>query len=133
MRVLLLVGLLAVTAACGAYSFPSSSTSTSYGTVTGHVTALPCSPVENPDGPCKARPAGGVDIDFSSDQGGPFLTRTGADGSFTIGLPGGVWKVTLKTMRVISGPSSVTVQAGATVVADYVVDSRIRMPVPGTA
>ena len=33
-------------------------------------------------------------------------------------------------MRVISGPPVVTVKAGATVVADYVVDSGIRTAVP---
>jgi hypothetical protein len=97
----LLAGLVAVTAACAGYSFPSSSGA--YGTVTGQVVAVPCSPVENPEAPCKARPAGGVEIDFSS-NGQSFTTRTGPDGTYTLSLPPGTWTVALKTVRVISGP-----------------------------
>jgi hypothetical protein len=33
-------------------------------------------------------------------------------------------------MRVISGPPAVTVAAGSTVVANYVLDSGIRVPAP---
>jgi hypothetical protein len=130
MKLVFLVALVVLTAACGAYRFPSSSTH--YGTVTGHVTAVPCSPVENPepDGPCKALPGAGIAIEFSNDQGQSFVTKTAADGSYSIRLPVGTWRVTLKTLRLISGPSTVTVDADSTVVADYVVDSGIRMPVP---
>ena len=126
-KAVLLAGLVAVTAACGGYSFPSGSGS--YGTVTGQVVSVPCSPVENPDAPCKPRPAGGVEIDFSG-NGQSFVTRTGADGTYSLGLPAGTWTVALKAARVISGPKTVTVRSDASVVADYVIDSGIRMPLP---
>jgi len=46
-------------------------------------------------------------------------------------LHGGKWAVAIKGyMRVISGPATVTVEAGGSVVANYVVDSGIRVPVP---
>jgi hypothetical protein len=123
----LLAGLVAVTAACAGYSFPSSTGA--YGTVTGQVVAVPCSPVENPDAACKPRPAGGVEIDFSG-GGQSFATRTGADGRYTLGLPPGTWTVALKKVRVISGPKTVVVRSDASVVADYVIDSGIRVPGP---
>jgi len=127
MRLLFLAVLVAVTAACGAYNFPSGSSA--YGTVTGRVTAVPCSPVQNADNACTPRPASGVEIDFTN-GGQSFATRTGPDGTYSIGLPSGTWTVKLKSERMITGPSTVTVKADATIVADYVVDSGIRVPVP---
>jgi hypothetical protein len=129
MRFLFLAALVAVTASCGAYNFPSGSAS--QGTVTGRVVAVPCSPVQNPDNACTPRPAAGVEIDFTDGQGGELLTtKTGPDGAYSLQLPAGTWTVTLKTTRVMSGPSTVTVKAGAKTVADYVVDSGIRVPAP---
>ena len=131
-------GLLAalvvfLVAACGAYQFPGGPPAGS-GTVTGQVTVIPCGPVEpaQPDfAPCKMRPAAGVEIDFTSDRGTVFSAKTGSESRYTIELPTGTYKVTvLNYMRVISGPPVVTVKAGTTVVADYVVDSGIRTAVP---
>ena len=126
---LLAAALVLVTAACGAYVFPGSSSSGS-GTVTGTVTAVPCAPVESNANPCMGRPVAGLEIDFSN---GSTTSRTVTDseGSYTIDLDSGTWKVAFKgVMRLISGPPTVTVSSGARVVANYVVDSGIRVPVP---
>ena len=133
MRNGMLVALVLVTAACGAYQFPGGP-STGRGTVTGQVTVVPCGPVEPPQpdfAPCKMRPSAGLEIDFVSAGGAASSAKTGSDGRYTIELVAGTYKVTVKNyMRVISGPPSVTVKAGATVVADYVLDSGIRTAVP---
>jgi hypothetical protein len=121
--------LLLLTAACGAYVFPGSSQGGS-GTVTGSVTAVPCAPVESNANPCMSRPAPGLEIDFSN---GSTKSRTLTDskGSYSIDLNSGTWKVAFTgVMRRISGPPTVTVTSGAKVVADYVVDTGIRVPVP---
>ncbi len=129
MRVLVLLVLMAATAACGAYRFPSE-TPSGTGTVGGHVTAVPCSPIELPDQPpCAGRPVSGLEIDFTG-NGAAVSTRTDSSGAYSIELASGTWKVGFKGfMRIISGPPTVTVQAGSSVVADYVVDSGIRVPV----
>jgi hypothetical protein len=133
MRNGLLAALVLLVAACGAYQFPGGS-SAGRGIVAGQVTVIPCGPVEpaQPDfAPCKMRPAAGLQIDFTSDRGTVFSTKTGSDSRYTIDLAAGAYKVSVKNyMRVISGPPVVTVKAGATAVADYVVDSGIRTAVP---
>ena len=133
MRNGLLAALVLVTAACGAYQFPGGS-STGTGTVTGQVTVIPCGPIERPQpdfAPCKMRPSAGLEIDFASDRGMVSSTKTGSDGRYTIELPAGTYKVSVRNyVRVVSGPPSVMVKAGATVVADYVLDSGIRTAVP---
>jgi len=133
MRNGLLAALVLLVAACGAYQFPGGS-SAGRGTVTGQVTVVPCGPVEpaQPEfAPCKMRPAAGLELDFTSDLGTVVSTKTGSDSRYGIELAAGAYKVSVKNyMRVISGPPVVTVKAGATVVADYVVDSGIRTAVP---
>jgi hypothetical protein len=133
MRNALLVALVLVTAACGAYHFPGAAGS---GTVTGQVTVIPCQPVKPVDGgiaPCKMAPtsaAAGIEIIFTAD-GRVTSTRTGADGRYAIDLQEGTYNVNVaKYLRIISGPPAVTVKAGATVVADYVVSSGILPAVP---
>jgi hypothetical protein len=121
--------MMLLTAACGAYVFPGSSQGGS-GTVTGTVTAVPCAPVESSANPCMERPVPGLEIDFSN---GSTTSRTVTDskGSYSIDLNAGTWKVVFTgVMRLISGPPTVTVSSGARVVANYVVDSGIRVPVP---
>jgi hypothetical protein len=128
MRNAVLVALVLVTAGCGAYHFPGAAGS---GTVTGQVTGIPCQPVKPVDSgiaPCKmtpTSPAAGIEIIFSA--GGKVMsTQTNSQGRYTIELPAGTYNVNVaKYMRIISGPSTVTVKAGATVVADYVVSSGI--------
>jgi hypothetical protein len=129
MRALLVLLLLVATAACGAYRFPGESPAAS-GTVSGHVLAAPCAPVQPVNQPkCTGRPVAGLEIDFTG-NGTTVVTHTDPNGGYSIELAAGTWKVSLKSyMRIISGPSSVTVQAGSNVVADYLVDSGMRVPV----
>ncbi len=130
-RALLISLLLVATAACGAYRFPGESTSGGgTGTVSGQVTAVPCFPVEQANQPpCAGRPVGGVEIDFSG-NGSVVGTQTDPKGFYSVSLAVGTWKVSPKSyMRIISGPPVVTVTAGSSVVANYVVDSGIRVPV----
>jgi hypothetical protein len=121
--------LVLLTAACGAYVFPGS-TQGGVGTVTGTVVAVPCAPVESSANPCVGRPVLSLEIDFSN---GSTTSRTVTDskGAYSIDLQPGTWKVGFSgVMRVISGPPTVTVSSGARVVANYIVDSGIRVPVP---
>lgn len=136
MKNALLVALVFLTGACGAYHLPGGAAGT--GTVTGQVTVFPCGPgplqPAQPDfAPCKMKPASGaagIEVIFTSD-GRVTSTRTNAEGRYAIDLAAGTYNVSvMKYMRIISGPSTVTVKAGATVVADYVVDSGIRTVVP---
>jgi hypothetical protein len=76
-------------------------------------------------------PAATVELVFTSgDKSTSVLT--GADGSYRVELPEGTYTVsTKKIMRIISGPPVVTVKAGSTVTADYVIDSGMRrVPAP---
>jgi len=97
--------------------------------VSGQVTAVPCYPVQPANqAPC-ARPVGGLEIDFSG-NGTTVGTTTDPKGFYSVALAAGSWKVSLKSyMRIISGPAVVRVTAGSNVVANYVVDSGIRVPV----
>jgi hypothetical protein len=131
MKAVVLLLLIAATAACGSYRFPGESPSAS-GTVSGHVVAVPCSPVESANQPpCTGRPMAGLEIDFTG-NGTAVSTRTDSSGAYSVDLSAGTWKVSFKTfMRIVSGPPTVTIQAGSSLVADYVVDSGIRVPVNG--
>jgi hypothetical protein len=97
--------------------------------VSGQVQVVPCGPVE-PAGqdiaPCKSKPAQGLELDFTGD-GASASTRTDSSGHYSIELEAGTYKVSVKGyMRIISGPNPLTVKAGTSIVADYVVDSGIR-------
>ena len=130
MRYLLAVILLPGILACGAYRFPGTS-SPSTGTVTGQVLSAPCSPVMRPGNPCADRPVANLTMSFSGAQGSVWTTVTDSKGDYSIQLSTGDWRVLFKTYgRILSGPPSVTVGAGATVVANYIIDSGIRMPAP---
>ena len=129
MRLLILCGLLAVTAACGGYQFPGSSGSET-GHVSGTVMVYPCAPVEQQGQPCKYAFGAGVQIMFTNGASEASAT-VDANGKYSIDLAAGTWKVSFKGMaRIISGPATVTVPAGGSVVADYQVDSGIRAPGP---
>jgi len=129
MRGGLLSLLVVLIVACGAYRFPGQ-TPSGTGTVSGHATVVPCSPVEAANlPPCAGRPAAGLEIDFNG-NGTVVSTRTDSSGAYSVELPAGTWKVSFKTyMRIISGPPTVKVQAGSSLVADYVLDSGIRVPI----
>lgn len=127
-RLVLLALLVTATVACGSYRFPAES-SPGTGTVSGQVTEVPCAPVEPASQPCGSRPVSGVEMDFSG-NGTTVSTRTGTDGTYSVQLAAGTWKVRVKTyMRIISGPPTVAVTAGGQVVSNYILDSGIRVPV----
>ena len=128
MRLTLLAAVLALAAACGAYQFPGGSNQ--QGHVSGRVLVFPCAPVEQQEQPCKGLPGGGITVIFTA--GSDIITATtDSNGSYAIDLPAGTWKVSFKgIMRIVSGPNPITVPAGGSVVADYVVDSGMRLPVP---
>ena len=129
MRILFLAGLLAATAACGAYQFPGGSGAQT-GHVSGTVQVYPCAPVEQPEQPCKFVYGAGLKIVFTN---GSSVASAAVDsnGRYSIDLAAGTWKVSFEApVRVISGPATVTVPAGGSVVADYRIDSGIRAPGP---
>lgn len=132
MRVLLLAAVMAAMAACGAYSFPSG-TVAGTGRVSGVVTVYPCAPVEQQGQTCTGLAGGGIPIIFVNGMQTVTVT-TGSDGRYAVDLQAGTWKVTFKgIMRIIRGPNPVTVPAGGSVEADYLVDSGIRAPGPPAA
>jgi hypothetical protein len=130
MKASLLGALLLFTAACGAYQFPGSPTPQT-GTVSGRILVYPCAPVEPASGgACPGRPAAGVEIDFVNAKT-VNSTVTDQKGDYVIRLSADTYQVQFKSrMRIISGPKSVNVTANSEVVANYVVDSGIRLPAP---
>jgi hypothetical protein len=130
MRNLHLSTLVLVVAACGAYRFPPGS-SVATGTVSGQVVAVPCAPVETAIPNCKPFPVSDLEIAFIGENGTVVGTKTDSGGAYSVQLDAGTWKVTLKNyVRIVKGPPTVTVTAGSNTVADYVVDSGIRVPLP---
>jgi hypothetical protein len=129
MRNVLLVALVFVTAACGAYHFPGGP-SPGTGTVSGKVVAIPCTPVEQAGQQCAGKPVPGLEIDFVKGEA-TAKTVTDSNGTYAVQLAAGTWMVHFKAyMRILNGPPEVTVSAGSTVIANYVIDSGIRVPVP---
>ncbi len=132
MRLVLVAGLLLVTAACGAYSFPTGTTAQT-GNVHGTVRVYPCAPVEQQGTVCNGLPGTGLAMLFSN---GPQTSTAAVDpsGDYSIDLPAGTWKVSFKGIaRIINGPNPVVVSAGSSIEADYQVDSGIRAPGPPAA
>jgi hypothetical protein len=141
MRKLILVAILVAATACGAYHFPDSNGG--IGTVSGNVSLYPCAPVEpatqacvydpSPaclevpnDGQCGPQPMAAVPLTFT-DGSARQNVKTALDGSYSIDLPAGTWKVSSAgILRIISGPNPVVVQAGAHITANYVIDTGIR-------
>jgi hypothetical protein len=116
--------------ACGAYQFPGATASPGTGSVSGRVLTVPCGPVQPAYNACAGRPFSGLEIAFTDGQTVD-RTTTDSTGRYSIDLEPGTYKVTFKTyMRVISGPPTVKVTSGANIVADYVLDNGIRVPVP---
>ena len=142
MRNALLVGILVATAACGVYRFPGPAGGS--GTVSGQVMSTSCGPVEpatqkclpgpvpdclpnSPNGTaCGTWPVPGLELVFTN--GGASLTaKTDSAGDYSIELPSGTWTVaTTSFVRIITGPQTLRVRAGASIVANYVVDTGIR-------
>jgi hypothetical protein len=133
MRQALLGALCLLTAGCGAYAFPGggSSPTPDTGMVSGRVLAVPCSPVEKVNSPCAGRPVAALELDYLVGTKVEGRTVTDASGNYSIRLAPGSYTVRFKNvMRVISGPTKVTVAAGSSVVANYLLDSGIRVPAP---
>jgi hypothetical protein len=131
MRYALLGALVLLTAGCGAYAFPGGgSPSADTGLVSGRVLAYPCAPVERIDSPCPDRPIAKVEIDYISGTSVAARTVTDSNGNYSIRLEPGTYTVRFNSyMRVISGPTKLSVAAGSSVVANYLLDSGIRAPV----
>ena len=131
MRYSLVIILLPAVLACGGYRFPGGP-SPATGTITGQVLSTPCSPVVRPGNPCADRPVANLTLSFSGAQSAVWTTVTDSQGNYSIQLATGVWRVSFKTSfgRILSGPPTVTVEAGATVIANYIIDSGIRVPAP---
>jgi hypothetical protein len=146
MRKTLVAVVLLASAACGAYQFPGPGNGS--GTVSGQVIATPCGPVEpaiqpcmnpgpdsgtmcappNPNGTvCGGRPMQGVELFFS--KGDTNLSaKTDSNGDYSIALPSGTWSVNTRgIMRIIAGPQTLDVKAGSALVANYVIDTGIRI------
>jgi hypothetical protein len=74
--------------------------------------------------------AAGVELSFTSGEK-VASTLTDNNGRYRIELTEGTYKVRAKNYRrIVSGPATVTVKAGSTVTADYLLDSGIRLPLP---
>ena len=132
---LVLVALLVAAASCGAYQFPGESPSPSptleRGVVSGRVLAVPCAPVEQAGTTCAGRPVPKLELDYVKDGGVAASAVTDSGGAYLVSLAPGTYQVKLKTyMRVISGPLTVEVAPESSVVANYILDSGIRVPVP---
>jgi hypothetical protein len=143
----LMVVVLATTAACGAYHFPGPANGS--GTVSGQVIAGPCGPIEpaaraciqgpgpaaqapnclpnTPNTPtCGTWPIPGVELVFTNGDTS-LSAKTDSAGAYSIELPSRTWTVSTRgIMRIISGPQTLAVSAGASIVANYVVDTGIR-------
>jgi|ERR671937_77192 hypothetical protein len=132
MRYALVAALLFVTAACGSYTFPGGgSPSPGTGLVSGRVLAYPCAPVERADSPCAGRSVGGVEIDYVTGTTVAARTVTDSNGNYSVRLEPGTYTVRFNNyMRVMSGPTKLTVAAGSSIVANYLLDSGIRAVVP---
>ncbi len=132
MRNTILAAVLLLTASCGAYQFPGGSESPkpATGTVSGRVVAVPCSPVEQPGKTCAGRPVPSLELDYIDGGGAASRTVTDAQGNYSINLKPASYAVKINAYtRVISGPLKLQVDAGSNIVANYVLDSGIRVPV----
>jgi hypothetical protein len=68
----------------------------------------------------------GFELTFTKDDTRRIAT-TGSAGVYSIDLPAGTWRVSAATSaRIIDGPQTVVVSAGASIAADYVIDTGMR-------
>jgi len=124
MRVLPWLVAAVLVGACGAQ--PPAAGGPTFGTVTGHVRAYPCAPVERIGSPCAGRPAAHVEVDFTLGSKAPVRGITNADGVYAVQLAPGTYQVSIGVLRMMQGPHTVTVRAGQAMTADFVFDSGIR-------
>ena len=70
-------------------------------------------------------PVPGLELDLTSGST-TLSTTTDSAGNYSIELPAGTWNVTTKNfLQIVGGPTTVTITAGASIVANYTVWSRI--------
>jgi hypothetical protein len=101
------------------------------GNVSGRVLAVPCAPVEKAGTTCAGRPVAKLELDYVKGDAVAASTVTDSGGSYVVSLAAGTYAVRLKTyMRVISGPLTLTLGPGSSLVANYLLDSGIRVPLP---
>ena len=134
MRSIVLATVLLVTAACGAYQFPGQTPAPGDAHVSGTVLSVPCAPVEQAGSTCSGKPVPNLEIDYM--KGTSIFSRAMTDGkgAYAVDLPAGDYTVKFKTyMRVVSGPTQLTVDPGTSRVADYLLDNGIRVPAPAPA
>jgi hypothetical protein len=75
--------------------------------------------------PCGTAPVPGLELDFTNGSTTE-ITTTDSSGNYSIELPVGSWNVSTKNyMQIVSGPTTVTITAGANIVANYTVWSKI--------
>ena len=100
--------------------------------MSGRVLAVPCAPVEQIGSSCAGRPVAGLELDYMTGTVVAARTVTDTAGNYTVSLAPGTYTVQFKggLMRVISGPTKITVAAGSSLTANYLIDSGIRAPVP---
>jgi len=73
----------------------------------------------------------GVEIDYVAGNSVVSRVMTNSRGAYSVDLRPGTYEVKMVTyMRVVSGPTRLTLGAGTQTVADYVLDNGIRAPVP---
>jgi hypothetical protein len=133
MRIALLVGLLIGTVACGNYRYPEpvNETGTVHGLVTSSSCFGPCPmdlacPPQPASPACEQRPMVGLGLVFAKGNIN-FVAKTDSAGAYSINLPVGTWSVTTAAIaRIISGPQTLEVKAGTSIVADFIVDTGIR-------
>src|SRR5262249_39054043 len=116
MREVVLGALCLVTVGCGAYVFPGGEASPTpdTGAVSGQVLAVPCSPVEKAGTTCAGKPVPGLELDYVVGTKVQGRTVTDGSGNYSIRLEPGTYTVRFKNViRVISGPTKVTVAAGS--------------------
>jgi len=133
MKSTVLAGVMLVTAACGAYQFPGDSPSPAAASarVSGTVLSVPCAPVQQDGATCAGRPVPNLEIDYLRGSAVVAKAMTNKSGVYAVELAPGSYDVALQTyMRVISGPTKLSLRAGTKTVADYMLDNGIRAPVP---
>jgi hypothetical protein len=73
---------------------------------------------------CGPVPVPGLELDFTSGSATE-ITKTDSNGRYSIDLPTGTWKVsTMGYLQIVNGPTTLTVTAGAGIVANYTVWSK---------